>query len=101
MPYMPLIPLFNRMDPLRRPPLRNLKISNFKIKEGELVKFLRRFLATLRTVHFSNLLLTTGSRQNVFRMIENEMNLTSAIFHGFHQWSDSRDIDEDYDLYQF
>lgn len=37
MPYLPLGSFLNPRDPLRRPPLRNLKISNFRIMERELV----------------------------------------------------------------
>ena len=101
MPYLSLIRLLNPRDPLRRPPLRNLKVSNFKIREPELVKFLRRYSETLRTIHFKNLFLISGLRETVLRLVQDEMKLSSAIFQGIHQASASYSIDEDYRVIYF
>ena len=101
MPYLPLSSFLNPGDPLRRPPLRNLKISNFRIRERELVNFLLRYSKTMRTIHFENLLLTSGSRETIFWLVEDEMELNSAIFHGVYQTSRLYAIDEDYRLIEY
>lgn len=98
MPQLPLLGLLNHRDASRRPPLRRLTFSNFRIRGDELVKFLLRYSGTLRTIHFTNLLITQGSRATVLEVLRNEMNLTSAIFDGFHLSSLSR-FDKDYNRY--
>ena len=82
MPYLPLTSLLNK--PCRRAPLQNLKISNCKITEPELVTFLLRYPETLKTLHFKDLYLTQGTRLSVFEQLGGEMSLTSAVFDGFH-----------------
>lgn len=81
MPHLPLPSLLNRQR--QRPPLRNLKVSNCKTTESELVNFLLRYSETLKTLHFKDLYLTHGSRGSVFEQLEGEMSLTSACFDGF------------------
>lgn len=86
MPYLPLPSIFSagEWQPGPPSPLRNLTLSNCKISESNLAKFLLRYCETLRTLHFTNLCLTMGSRVTFFELLGGEMSLTSAIFDGFH-----------------
>ena len=86
MPYLPILGIFDVLQ--RRPPLRNLKLSNCKMSEPDIVKFLVTFSETLRMIHFTNLYLTSGSRHTVFEQLGGEMDLTSAIFDGFYHKDD-------------
>ena len=87
MPYLPLLNIFSdrwrRGAPLS--PLRNLTLSNCQISQAELAGFLLRYSETLRTIHFTNLYITNGSRVNLFKILGGEMSLASAVFDGLHQ----------------